>query len=127
MHENIIIEEIQVAKITDIKKTSSSIYHKSQNSKWYQSMGLFIIFPLIVITQKAYYLLLLFPMVAIFLIVLKYVFHKLKDKSYQYRFFDAILVYSKENFINILPTTKKTYLELIGAYGFEDINLQGEK
>lgn len=36
----------------------------------------------------------------------------MKDKNYKYRLFDAILVYSGDKFINILPITSKQYEEV---------------
>ncbi|WP_323594099.1 hypothetical protein [Aliarcobacter butzleri] len=34
------------------------------------------------------------------------------DRNYKYKLFDAILVYSKDRFINILPSTNKEYEEV---------------
>lgn len=115
MHESIVIEEVELSEITDMKKTFSDIYHKSQNIKWFQLFGLFILLPLIAISQKAYYLLLVVPFFHICLVFVKYIFHKIKDKRYKYRFFDAVIVYSGERFINILPTTNKEY-EVVRKY-----------
>lgn len=109
MQENVIIEEIKISEITDIKKTYTDIYHKSQNLKSYQRFGLFIVFPLIAILSNSYYILLIIPFMHIFLIITKCLFHKLKDKNYKYKFFDAILVYSGDKFINILPVTSSDY------------------
>ncbi|RBQ32401.1 hypothetical protein CRU92_01450 [Arcobacter sp. FW59] len=121
MHENKIIEEIKISEITNIKKTYIDIYHKSQNLKYYQRFGLLIVFPLIAILSNSYYILLIIPFMHIFLIITKYLFHKLKDENYKYKFFDAILVYSGDKFINILPTTNNEY-EKVRKY-FLDKNL----
>lgn len=148
MHENMVIEKIQLQDITDIKKTYSSIYHKSQKIKWFQSFGLYVIAPLIIIVGEAYYLIFVIPIVALFVTVAKYIFHKLKDRKYKYKLFDAIIIYGNSGFINILPASskeytevrnyflskelgdiqnKKIYFELIGDYGFENITLNEGK
>jgi hypothetical protein len=114
-HGNVVIEEIKLSEIVDIKKTYSDIYHKSQYLKWFQSLGLFIVFPLIIISQKFYYLLFIIPFVHIFLISTKYIFHKIKDNKYKYQLFDSFMIYSNESFINILPTTSKEY-EVVRNY-----------
>ncbi|RBQ29481.1 hypothetical protein [Aliarcobacter vitoriensis] len=121
MHENKIIEEIKISEITNIKKTYIDMYHKSQNLKSYQRFGLLIVFPLIAILSDSYYILLIIPFMHIFLVITKYLFHKLKDENYKYKFFDAILVYSGDKFINILPTTNNEY-EKVRKY-FLDKNL----
>ncbi len=41
-----------------------------------------------------------------------YLYHKKMDRNYKYKLFDAILVYSKDRFINILPSTNKEYEEV---------------
>ncbi|MCT7616847.1 hypothetical protein N5U05_03760 [Aliarcobacter butzleri] len=112
MHENKIIEEIKISEITDIKRTYIDIYHKSQELKSYQRFGLFIVFPFIAIVSNSYYILLIIPFMHIFLVITKYLFHKLKDENYKYKFFDAILVYSGDKFINILPITSKQFEEV---------------
>ncbi|WP_418180952.1 hypothetical protein ACNSOL_03240 [Aliarcobacter lanthieri] len=112
MHKNMIIEKIKISEITDIKKTYIDMYHKSQNLKSYQRFGLLIVFPLIAILSNSYYILLIIPFMHIFLIITKYLFHKVKDKNYKYKFFDAILVYSGDKFINILPVTYSDYKKI---------------
>ncbi|MFW3426796.1 hypothetical protein ACN9KI_07965 [Aliarcobacter butzleri] len=51
----------------------------------------------------------LIPFLHIFLVITKYILHKMKDKNYKYRLFDAIIVYNNDKFINILPITNKDY------------------
>lgn len=115
MHESIVIEEVELSEITDMKKTFSDIYHKSQNVTILALFGLYTLFAFIVISQKAYYLLLVIPFFHICLVFVKYIFHKIKDKRYKYRFFDAVIVYSGEKFINILPVTNEEY-EVVREY-----------
>lgn len=124
MHEDIILEEIKISEITDIKKTFHDIYHKSQNLKYYEILGLYVIFPLIVIVTNSYYLLFIIPFFHIFLVISKYIFHKIKYKNYKYRFFDAVMIYSGDKFINILPVTNKDYEKIKNYFldkGFGDI------
>lgn len=109
LHNNHIIEEICLTDISEIRKTFYDTYHKSQTLN---PLGIFFAYAFllfIVISQKAYFLLFVIPSVHIFLLFAKLALHKLKDKHYKYRFFDAILIYSGDRFINILPTTTKEY------------------
>ena len=46
LHENILIEEIEVSKISEIKKTYSDIYHKSQYPNIIGKIGWFLAIPL---------------------------------------------------------------------------------
>lgn len=114
MHENIILEEILISEITDIKKTYSDIYHKSQYPSEFGKSAFFIVIPLF-----AYFIdwkfILIYPAIYGYLMFLKFIFHKLKDKEYTYRFYDAIIIYSGEKFINILPTTNQEF-ELVRDY-----------
>ncbi|MDN5097303.1 hypothetical protein O8C85_01980 [Aliarcobacter butzleri] len=109
MHENKILEEIRLSEITDIKKTYIDLYHNSQVPNKLILIFGYIIIILFVISQKAYYLLFLILFLHIFLVITKYILHKMKDKNYKYRLFDAIIVYNNDKFINILPTTNKDY------------------
>lgn len=111
MHENKILEEIKLSEITDIKKTYIDLYHKSQVPNKLLLIFAYIII-IFIISEKAYYILLLILFLHIFLIIAKYILHKMKDKNYKYRLFDAILVYSGDKFINILPITSKQYEEV---------------
>ncbi len=114
MHESIVIEEILISEITDIKKTYSDIYHRSQYPSELGKIGFFALIPLL-----AYFIdwkfLLIYPVVYGYLILAKFVFHKIKDKGYKYRFLDAIIVYSGKKFINILPVTNEEY-EVVRNY-----------
>lgn len=112
MHENKILEEIKLSEITDIKKTYIDLYHKSQVPNKLLLIFAYIIIIFIIISEKAYYILLLILFLHIFLVIAKYILHKMKDKNYKYRLFDAILVYSGDKFINILPITSKQYEEV---------------
>ncbi len=112
MHENKILEEIKLSEITDIKKTYIDLYHKSQVPNKLLLIFAYIIIIFIIISEKDYYILLLILFLHIFLVIAKYILHKMKDKNYKYRLFDAILVYSGDKFINILPITSKQYEEV---------------
>ena len=114
-HEDIVIEEIKLSEIVNIKRTYSDMYHKSQHIKWFYSLGALILLLPIVIIEKAYDLLLIIPVVHIFLISTKYIFHKIKDSKYTYRLFDSFMIYSNESFINILPVTSQEY-EVVRNY-----------
>lgn len=109
LHENIIIEEILISEITDVRKTYSDIYHKSQCPSEWILLAMYILILFIVISQKAYFLLLIIPCFHIFLICIKFVFHRKKDKNYKHKFYDAVIVYANERFINILPSTNEEY------------------
>lgn len=53
-----------------------------------------------------------FALLHILTILLKYIFHKIKDRSYTFRLFDSVIVFDGEKFINILPITNKDYEEV---------------
>lgn len=123
-HENKILEEIKLSEITDIKKTYIDLYHKSQVPNKLLLIFAYTISILFVISQKAYYLLLLILFLHIFLVIAKYILHKMKDKNYKYRLFDAIIVYNNNKFINILPVTNTDYQKIRNYFldkGFGDI------
>lgn len=111
LHENTLIEEIEVSKISEIKKTYSDIYHKSQYPNIIGKIGWFISIPLM-FYFLGYFALIIFPGLYVYMIFLKYVFHKIKDKSYKSRLFDSVIIYDGEKFINILPVTEKDYEEV---------------
>lgn len=112
IHENKIIEEIKISEITEIKKTFNNIYHKSQKLNELRSFFMYLLIFVIVISQKLYNILLVIPFFHLFILFVKYIFHKMKDKKYKYRLFDSILVYSGDKFINILPITSKQFEEV---------------
>ncbi|MDR1285092.1 MAG: hypothetical protein LBJ88_02700 [Campylobacteraceae bacterium] len=95
-HADKIVEEIYLNDIADIKRTYSDIYHKSQELTGFQKVFVHTLSFLMPIVWHM-------P-----LITLKFFFHFFKKGS-QYHLFDAIIVFSSDNFINILPTTKKEY------------------
>ncbi len=124
MHRNIIIEEILLKNITEIKKTFNNIYHKSQKLNELKSFFMYLLIFMIVISQELYSILLVIPLFHLFILFVKYIFHKIKDKNYKYRLFDAILVYSGDKCINILPITSKQFEEVRKYFldnGLEDI------
>jgi hypothetical protein len=103
LQHNRVIEEIKIDDIMDVRKTYTVSCHKSQypNSdiNWGHSSTFFILLP---ITFVAY-----LP-----IIIFKFFFHLLKDGWKSYHFFDAIMVFNEESFINILPITKNEYEEI---------------
>lgn len=108
LHENILIEEIEVSKISEIKKTYSDIYHKSQYPNIIGKIGWFLAIPLLAYFF-GYLVLLMFLGLYLYIVFIKYLFHKIKDKSYKFRLFDSVIIYDNEKFINILPITNKDY------------------
>ena len=108
LHENILIEEIEVSKISEIKKTYSDIYHKSQYPNIFGKIGWFLAIPLLAYFF-GYLVLLIFPGLYLYIVFLKYLFHKIKDKSYKFRLFDSVIIYDGEKFINIFTITNKDY------------------
>jgi hypothetical protein len=111
LHENILIEKINISDISEIKKTYSDIYHKTQYPNMIGRIGWFISIPLM-FYFLGYFALIIFPGLYVYMIFLKYVFHKIKDKSYKSRLYDSIIIYQGENFINILPVTEKDHEEV---------------
>ncbi|MCT7609827.1 hypothetical protein N5U14_03100 [Aliarcobacter butzleri] len=112
VHENKTIEEIKIFEITDIKRTYSDLYHKTQIIGELSYIAFIFVFIILLIADMLYILLFLYPCIHIFLVFLKYLYHKKMDRNYKYKLFDAILVYSKDRFINILPSTNKEYEEV---------------
>lgn len=114
LHEKIVIEEIEISKISEIKRTYSDIYHKSQKINKILSVPfIFILMPLIAYLLNIFVLMISLIIISYTLwIILKYLFHKIKDKKYKFRLFDAVIVFDGKNFINILPITNEDYREV---------------
>jgi hypothetical protein len=94
-----VIEQIQVDKKIDARKTYNDIYHKSQKPTDLQQGLTFVIFlPLLFIGHLP-------------LIFNKFFFHLFKGIN-GYKFFDAIIVFDEDKLINILPANKKEYNEV---------------
>lgn len=128
MHENKTIEEIKISEITDIKRTYSDLYHKTQVIGELSYIAFIFVFIILLIADMLYILLFLYPCIHIFLIFLKYLYHKKMDRNYKYKLFDAILVYSKDRFINILPSTNKEYEEVRNYFLDKDLgNIKDKK
>lgn len=105
LHNNIIIESIQLSQITNIKKSYTDYYHKSQDLNPFQEIFTVIIFPFIIHAHFT-------------LIINKFIL-KLKNKgNSSFKLFDSVIIFSDKSFINILPTTKKEYKD-IEKYFFE--------
>ncbi|BAK71249.1 hypothetical protein [Aliarcobacter butzleri] len=109
VHENKTIEEIKIFEITDIKRTYSDLYHKTQIIGELSYIAFVFVFIILLIADMLYILLFIYPILHICLIIIKYFFHKIKDKNYKFKLFDAIIVYSNDKFINILPATDNDY------------------
>jgi hypothetical protein len=103
LQNNRIIEEIKINDIMDVRKTYTVSCHKSQYPNSDINCGSSSIFSMFLpITFVAY-----LP-----IIIFKFFFHLLKDGWKSYHFFDAIIVFSKDGLINILPVTKNEYEEV---------------
>ena len=111
LHEKIVIEEIDISKISEIKRTYSDIYHKSQYPNIIGKIGWFLFIPIMAYLIK-YAVLLIYLVPYLYIIFSKYIFHKIKDKKYKFRLFDAVIIFDGKNFINILPITNKDYEEV---------------
>ena len=99
LHENQILEKININQITDIRRTYRDIYHKSQYEGYFGKFLSLIFFPFALLMHFV-------------LLINKLIFHIYKDGIKSYRFYDAIIVYEEGKFINILPTTLKEYKEV---------------
>ena len=127
LHENILIEEIEVSKISEIKKTYSDIYHKSQYPNIIGKIGWFLAIPLLAYFF-GYLVLLMFLGLYLYIVFIKYLFHKIKDKSYKFRLFDSVIIYDNEKFINILPITNKDYEDVKNYFLTQGLgNIQNKK
>jgi hypothetical protein len=100
MHEDKVAEEIHLVRITDIRRTHSDIYHKSQEPPFISRIFLPITFPLILTLWHL-------P-----LIMMKFIFLLLRG-DIGYRFLSSFIVFSNNKFINIFPTTEKEYKDII--------------
>lgn len=98
-HENILLESINIDEITDVYKTYSDLYHKSQYPNEFGKFMSYILFPIALYMN-------------VMLLLNKLFFHIYKDGYSSYRVNDAIIVFAEDKFINILPTTKREYNEV---------------
>ena len=127
LHENILIEEIEVSKLSELKKTYSDIYHKSQYPNIIGKIGWFLAIPLLAYFF-GYLVLLMFLGLYLYIVFIKYLFHKIKDKSYKFRLFDSVIIYDNEKFINILPITNKDYEDVKNYFITQGLgNIQNKK
>jgi hypothetical protein len=126
------LEKIQINELTELKKSYTDFYHKSQELSSLGKLIAFIGFPFAILLHFE-------------LLINKLMFHLLKDGYKSYRFYDAIVVFASDRFINILPTTtkeyndvKKYFIEQLNvniehapvyvkyAYGYENLNKEGK-
>jgi len=103
-NENIIFKEgdaiitnIKVNHIESVKRTFNDYYMKNQKAGDLESLFIFA------------FLVFNVPI----LLMNKFLFHLFKGGIKSYKFFDSIIIFDdKENFINILPTTKQEWDEI---------------
>jgi hypothetical protein len=112
--EDKIIEHIDIDKITEIKKTYSDVYHKSQvRNQDFAVVSAFVFVPLF-----GYYTGLLLEFTIIFLLmhfynlISKVVFQIYNNKKLPFKIFDAIIIFENDKFINILPTNELEYTQV---------------
>jgi hypothetical protein len=99
LHDSILLEKIELCEVTDVHRTFSDLYHVSQYPNAFGKVMSYLLAPLYLLTNFVFLLYKLF-------------FHIYKDGYKSYRFYDAIIVFSGDKFINILPTTKDEYNEV---------------
>lgn len=99
LHEESVLEEIDIKDITNVQRTYSDLYHKSQYEGPFGKMLSYIFSPLGLLRH-------------LILVISKWLFHLYKDGFCSYRFYDALIVFSGEKFINVLPSTLREYGEV---------------
>lgn len=126
------IEKIQINELIELKKSYTDFYHKSQELSSIGKLITYIALPFAILLHFE-------------LLINKLMFHILKDGYQSYRFYDAVMIFAGNRFINILPTTKKEYndvkkyfIERLNvniehiptyfkyAYGYENLNNEGK-
>jgi hypothetical protein len=98
-HNDVLLEVIKTNELTDIRRTFSDLYHASQYPNEFGRFMSFILFPIALYMNSM-------------LIINKLIFHIYKDGYKSYRFYDAIIMFSGDKFINILPATEDEYNEV---------------
>jgi hypothetical protein len=102
-HKDKVLESINLDEITDINRTFSIMYHKSQvPSETVKKIQKILFLPWILILWLVGYL----PF-----IIIKFFFHFFRKYS-KCRLFDAIIVFGGDKFINILPATEYEHQEV---------------
>jgi len=99
LHDDITLEKIKLNDITEIRKTFTDLYHKSQYPNEFGKLMSYILFPIAIYMN-------------ISLLINKLLFHIYKDGYKSYHFYDAIIIFADNRFINILPTTQDEYNEV---------------
>ena len=99
LHNEILLETIKIDEITDIRKTFSDLYHVSQYPNEFGKFMSYILFPIALYMNSM-------------LFINKLFFHIYKDGYKSYRFYDSIIVFAEDKFINILPTSLNEYDEV---------------
>jgi len=99
LHNNFLLESIKLEDIVTVKKTYSDLYHPSQYTGDFGKLLSYIFLPL------AFY-------IHITLLISKFFFHLFKDGYKSYHFYDAVIVFAGDRFINILPTTLEEYQQV---------------
>lgn len=98
-HENLLLESIKIDEISNIYKTYSDLYHRSQYPNEFGKFMSYILFPIALYMNAM-------------LLLNKLFFHIYKDGCGSYRIYDAVMIFSEEKFINILPSNLDEYYEL---------------
>jgi hypothetical protein len=102
-HKDKVLESINLDEITNINRTFSIMYHKSQvPSETVKKIQKILFLPWILLLWLVGYL----PF-----IIIKFFFHFFRKYS-KCHLFDAIIVFSGDKFINILPATEYEYQEV---------------
>jgi hypothetical protein len=100
LHKDKTLEIINLDKITSINRTFFVIYHKSQ-----------LMSERVKKIQKTFFLPLAWLLWYLPIIIMKFFFHLFRNGS-KYRLFDAVIIFSNDKFINILPATEYEYQEV---------------
>ncbi|MDR1285087.1 MAG: hypothetical protein LBJ88_02675 [Campylobacteraceae bacterium] len=100
LHKDKVLEKINLDEVASINRTFFIIYHKSQ-----------LVSETVKKIQKIFFLPLAWLLWYLPIIIIKFFFHLFKRGS-KYRFFDAIIVFNGDKFINILPATEYEYQEV---------------
>lgn len=99
LHDNFIVEFIDINSIFVVKQTFSIIYHTSQEPTKLQKNFRYLIFVFSIYNDLC-------------LLITKFLFHICKDGHKSCRLYDSIIVMNQEGIINIMPTTNAEYDEI---------------
>ncbi len=101
MHENLVIEQINLDKEFQIFKTYEPYYHKSQKpNEIVIKISYCIYYPFIIIFNFIYY------------VSAKLLYNLFTNGLKKYKFYDSIIIFQDNKVINILPTSDEEYKEI---------------